>query len=315
MNNMGNVSIIIPCYNYGGLLSETLESLIAQTHAHWECIVVDDGSTDNTKEVVSKFAQRDARFKYVYQNNSGVSRARNNGLEHSRGDYIQFLDADDLLFGRKLEVHLAHLVRNPAMDLVYGPVQYFDDGNFGALRQSLDMSLLPWMPNVSGQGSDMVFQLVKSNIMVIQSPLIKKSSLEKTGHFNEVLRYNEDWYLWFKCALVGMAMVYDGSPEGMSYVRVHKASASQDRSKMLAGEKSMRLLLKADLSASVYHEFAGYNDARIIELNERLGNIYFERNLLDQGVKAFVQNAWMSGEYLKNLRNILYQFKKKLSSS
>lgn len=312
---MSLISVIIPCHNYGRLLSETLESLVQQTHSDWECIVVDDGSVDNTRQVVQEFAGRDGRFRYIHQSNGGVSRARNNGLRHALGEYIQFLDADDLLAVRKLEIHLGYLFANPSVGLVYGPVQYFDDGDFGALRQSLDMSLLPWMPNASGQGADMVFQLVKSNIMVIQSPLVKKSSLEKTGYFNEALRYNEDWYLWLKCALVGMTMVYDGSPEGMSYVRVHMASASQDRSKMLAGEKHMRLLLKADLSASVYHEFAGYNDARIIELNERLGNIYFERNLLDKGVRAFAQNAWISGEYVKNLRNILYQFKKKLRSS
>jgi glycosyltransferase involved in cell wall biosynthesis len=312
---MSLVSIIIPCYNYGWLLAQTLDSLLAQTYQMWECIIVDDGSTDNTREVSESYQSRDPRFRYIYQSNGGVSRARNNGLKHAFGTYIQFLDGDDLLSAHKLEVHLKYLLDNPAVDLVYGPVQYFDDGNFASLRQSLDMSGMPWMPNVSGQGPDIVFQLVKSNIMVIQSPLIKKAALAKTGFFNESLRYNEDWYLWLKCALVGMNIIYNEAIEGLSYVRVHKASASQERSKMIVGERDMRMLLKDDLVTIPVVEIIRYNDARIIDLNEHLGRMHFVNKRYIKGAKAFMNNAIITGKYLESVRHILYHIKIRLLKS
>jgi glycosyltransferase involved in cell wall biosynthesis len=82
---MSLVSIIIPCYNYGWLLAETLESVLKQHYAEWECLVIDDGSSDNTKQVAESFATKDARIKYVYQVNGGMSNARNNGLRLAKG--------------------------------------------------------------------------------------------------------------------------------------------------------------------------------------------------------------------------------------
>src|SRR5215831_15925290 len=100
------VSVIVPAYNYGSLIGETLDSLRNQTYNNWECWVIDDGSTDNTSEVVRVYCKSDPRIKYLPQMNSGPSVARNNGIRHSRGSYLQFLDADDLLEKRKIEHHV-----------------------------------------------------------------------------------------------------------------------------------------------------------------------------------------------------------------
>ncbi|OUJ73155.1 glycosyltransferase family 2 protein [Hymenobacter crusticola] len=306
------ISIIIPCFNYGWALAETLSSVLAQTYQQWECIVVNDGSQDDTEQVARSFIKRDKRFKYIYQTNTGVSRARNNGLQHARGTYIQFLDADDLLADRKLEVHLNYLLQNPQVDLVYGPVKYFDNGCFGSFRESLDKSLIPWMPKVSGKGYGILFRLVKSNIMVIQSPLIKKASLDKTGHFKEGMRYNEDWYLWIKFALAGMHMVYDDAVEGLSYVRVHETSASYDNIKMVIGEREMRLLLRTDLASKIYVDIAQYNMDRLIELSQRLGSMYFNDKKFRKGIELFLYNARVTGSYLENLKHILHYLKRGL---
>ena len=88
-------SIIIPTYNRGQLIAETIGSVQAQTFADWECIVVDDGSTDDTKEVIGLLSKKDPRIKYVYQQNAERSAARNNGIRHSKGTYVCFLDSDD----------------------------------------------------------------------------------------------------------------------------------------------------------------------------------------------------------------------------
>src|SRR4051812_48333219 len=100
------ISVIIPCYNYGHLIAETIDSIIAQTYQDFQIIVINDGSTDNTEEVVLKYADNDSRINYYKYPNSGLGTSRNRGIEKAIGDYIQFLDADDLIEKRKFEIQL-----------------------------------------------------------------------------------------------------------------------------------------------------------------------------------------------------------------
>jgi glycosyltransferase involved in cell wall biosynthesis len=97
------ISVIIPSYNRGYLIVDTIESLQAQTYPHWECIIVDDGSTDNSKQCIEQLMATDSRFKYIYQENSGPGSARATGLAASSGDFVQFLDSDDLISSNRFE--------------------------------------------------------------------------------------------------------------------------------------------------------------------------------------------------------------------
>lgn len=110
------ISVVIPCYNHGHYLSAAIESVLAQSYGHIEIIVVDDGSTDTTREVAQKYQQ----VKYVYQSNSGLSAARNKGIELSKGSYLLFLDADDALYPQALEINHKHLQQNPKAAFVSG---------------------------------------------------------------------------------------------------------------------------------------------------------------------------------------------------
>ena len=100
-DNKPLVSVIVPTYNYGHFIEETLECLCSQTYPNWECVVIDDGSTDDTAERVARFIERDSRFKFLRQTNARQAAAKNNGLRNSVGQYIQFLDADDLIEPQK----------------------------------------------------------------------------------------------------------------------------------------------------------------------------------------------------------------------
>src|SRR4026208_1635519 len=97
------ISVIVPAYNASHTLGETIESVLSQSFSDLELIIVDDGSTDRTREIVSKYNQKDERITYVWQINSGVSAARNKGVEISKGKYISIIDADDLWDKCKLE--------------------------------------------------------------------------------------------------------------------------------------------------------------------------------------------------------------------
>jgi glycosyltransferase involved in cell wall biosynthesis len=114
------VSVIVPVYNGSRFISDTLESVRRQTVADWECIVIDDGSTDDTAAVVKGQIAGDDRFRYVHQPNGGLSAARNAGLDRARGEYLQFLDADDVLLPGKLAEQLEVMAREGA------PVSYTD---------------------------------------------------------------------------------------------------------------------------------------------------------------------------------------------
>src|SRR6476660_4851457 len=113
---MSLVSVIVPCYNHAQYLSKALESVLVQTYNNWECIIINDGSTDNTKEVVADFCERDTRFRYLYQQNKGLANARNTGLKLSTGEYIQLLDADDAILKTKFEKQIA-LMESDSADI------------------------------------------------------------------------------------------------------------------------------------------------------------------------------------------------------
>ncbi|WP_264553458.1 glycosyltransferase family 2 protein [Flavobacterium sp. N2038] len=106
------VSIIIPCYNQGKFINETLQSVYLQTYITWECIIVNDGSTDNTEEIAKSWEAKDSRFKYYYKKNSGVSSTRNFGISKASGMYLQFLDSDDLLDEKKIQFSVDEILKS-----------------------------------------------------------------------------------------------------------------------------------------------------------------------------------------------------------
>ena len=119
------ISVIIPTYNRAELLKRAAQSVLAQTYKDFELIIVDDGSTDNTKEIVESL--NDSRIVYVYQKNAGACVARNNGIEHAKGEYIAFHDSDDVWHSNKLELQMQALIANNA-DVVFSKMNRYQDG-------------------------------------------------------------------------------------------------------------------------------------------------------------------------------------------
>ena len=126
MNN-SLVSIIIPCYNQGQYLTETLESVEAQTYTNWECVILDDGSTDNSKEVALSFCNKNKRFIYLYQENQGLSATRNNAIRNSHGEYILPLDADDKIHKDYIAQAVDVLEKSNDVKIVYCRAEFFGE--------------------------------------------------------------------------------------------------------------------------------------------------------------------------------------------
>ncbi|MDT8303007.1 MAG: glycosyltransferase family 2 protein, partial [Sedimentisphaerales bacterium] len=121
------VSIIIPCYQQAHFLPDALASVQSQTCADWECLIVDDGSPDATAAVAKESTGKDSRFRYLYKHNGGLSSARNSGLDHAKGRYIQFLDADDVILPQKLEQQLQCLCGATPYALSYCNYRYGEE--------------------------------------------------------------------------------------------------------------------------------------------------------------------------------------------
>ena len=185
------ISVIIPVYNSEKYINNAIESVLSQTYQKFEIIIIDDGSTDKTKQVVEKF--KDNRIIYIYQENSGPAEARNNGLKISRGEFVSFLDADDIWKQEKLEIQLEILSNNDDICMVYN--------HFTLKPEGEDIEKLIRFKNYNKE--DFIKNLLINPFNTIPYPstvMVKKSFLNKTGYFNSNLRSGEDWDLWFRLA-------------------------------------------------------------------------------------------------------------------
>ena len=130
MDNTPLVSVVIPMYNVENYIGETLQSILNQTYKNIEIIVVDDGSKDKSAEVVKDYQQKNACIRYIFQENSGVSAARNRGIEEASGEYIAFLDSDDLWLESKIEKQLER-ISSTGMGACYCGFKHYTDGRIG----------------------------------------------------------------------------------------------------------------------------------------------------------------------------------------
>ena len=260
------VSVIIPAHNYARYLGQAIDSLRDQVYTDWECVVVDDGSSDETAEMVAALAASDSRISLLSQAAAGPSAARNAGLAAVSGEFVQFLDADDLLGPRKLLHQVELFARNPKADIVYGDVRYFMEAGpeDGPARAESRWVGGPTRLAVSGTGSSMLAALVDDNIMVVEAPLIRRTFLEKVGGFDPRIRRMEDWELWLRCALAGAYFLADGAGEDaeLPHVRVHGASSSQNQIAMHAAAMQVRSGVNGRLPTS---ELRRLNSRRINE--------------------------------------------------
>lgn len=197
------ISIIIPCYNQDKFLDEALQSVLNQSYTNWECIVVNDGSTDNSESIAKNWTVKDSRFRCFHKTNSGVSATRNYALDKVKGDYIQFLDADDVIDKYKLELSLSLLeksnVKNEKMVI----------SNFRMFSNNQNKTTEPYCN-------------LKSDLFTYENLLYKwnetfsiplhcgffEASLFDIIRFPENLSAQEDWIVWVKIFKMGTKAIF-----------------------------------------------------------------------------------------------------------
>jgi len=224
------VSIIIAVYNYGQYLKDALESVLKQSFADYEVIVIDDGSTDDTAKVVEEWMVAfKGKLRYFFQNNQGVAAARNQGILKSRGEYITFLDADDAWYWHTLYTLVSYMELERNCGLLYGNVQFYDitlEKLIGC-RFHPDSVLFPY----TGKCFDKLF--LHGNFIPTSATLVRRSVFDKVGLFDHRFKCGEDLDMWVRVSAIFeikyinevLAKVRDHEVGlTLAYLSAHKAS-------------------------------------------------------------------------------------------
>jgi glycosyltransferase involved in cell wall biosynthesis len=215
------VSIIVPCYNQAKYLTETIKSVLNQIYQNWECIIINDGSTDNTDQIANELCLKDKRITLISQENAGVCSARNNAIMASNGKYILCLDADDLISPNFLDETVKLLEQNYDIKVATSTVYFFGRRKGKLVPKSYSLEIL-----------------LAQNQLVITS-LFRKSDFDRVGGFSNSMREGfEDWDFWIR-------MIKDGgqikcAEDAVFYYRLLRSS----RNRNIDYEKEKRLRFK-----------------------------------------------------------------------
>lgn len=252
------ISIIMPAYNAARFIERTIRSILAQTYKNWELIIIDDGSTDESKNKIDAFLKADTRIKYFYQENGKQGKARNKGIEMAQSDIIAFMDADDILIPEMLDEQYT-LLNNSHADLVFSSVHCVDE-------DLNDLKLPHGFPNKEISGINGAETLLKEgNPMPIITIVARKKSIIEAGCFkiSGDLQFAEEYSLWLRMLLNGCKFVRNDKNVALYVMHPNQSSR-------LAGKKFIQVL-------EVIHELPtpqGFH-----EIKKKYSSIWIRRNL------------------------------------
>lgn len=219
MNHYEPFSVVIPCYNHAAFLRQTVESVLQSTYPNLEILIVDDGSKDHSGTVGRELEQAHSAVRYIHQDNSGPSKARNNGIRQAKGTYILPLDADDLISPDYIADAVAVLQHDPEVKVVYCEAEKFGEKNG------------PWKLKPFSLG------LLAHNNMIFVSGIYRKADWEACGGYSEDMVWGrEDWEFW-------ISMLKDGGevvklPNVGFYYRIRSTS----RRKSMTDERKRKII-------------------------------------------------------------------------
>jgi glycosyltransferase involved in cell wall biosynthesis len=281
------VSIIIPTYNRAHLIAETLESVANQTYKDFECLVVDDGSTDDTQAVVEEFCKKDARFTYLSRptnREKGANACRNFGFENAKGSYVNWLDSDDLLLDSHIEMHLALHKNKPEIDASITLA-----GTFTETIGDLDAK---W--SATRREGDMLLHMINAHVNWQTATLLWKKSYFANSPFREDLVCSQEWTLHLESFITGL--FYHLEDKVTVYIRRHEERIG----KQVSGKKFVSKFMSR---LYIY---------QLLDSKKRLTKEY-ERQLLKRMLQT-IKNSIKNG-YSTESRSLVRRLKEIYSTS
>ena len=259
------ISAIIPTYNRASVILRSLGSVLAQTTPVTEAIVVDDGSTDNTRETLAPYLDW---IRYIYQENTGVSAARNRGAREARGEWLAFLDSDDEWLPRKIECQLEAVQAEPQAILVYGGVRVREPD--GSEREARGIP-----------SSEVVVALRSGTVFMPSVAMVRRDVFLQAGGFDESLSLGEDWDLWLRLKGKGAFL---GVAEPLILAYETRDSLSNHVERMLAnGERLIEKTLRQEVPGRARRARARRLRAKLYysaSISARMVSVEKERALL-----------------------------------
>ena len=256
---MPAVSVITPAWNAEGFIGETIESVLAQTFADWEMVIVDDGSTDGTASVVEAYAARDARIRLLQQQNAGPSAARNHAMRQARGDFFAFLDSDDRWTPDFLRAQMEVFGRYPETGLVT-TTGIFDGGPFDGQPMR---AVTPGCPILT------LTEIISDETAVFIMTVFRRTVFGTIGGFDETQWTSEDYDFWLRAAIAGF--VFRRNPQPLGMYRVRGNSLSRNRIRMIDGllqsfaKARARCDDQPDVRAAIDRQVARFESERLLE--------------------------------------------------
>ena len=284
------ISIVIPAFNAAGVIAETLASARLQTFKDFEAIIVDDGSTDDTAAVARRFCEADPRFFLIQQANQGVSAARNAAIRQSRGEWIAFLDADDVWLPEKLARQMELSRADPRADFLFTNLHFWDG------QRDLYPTFHAGQPLPEG---DIARSLIAHDAYGTSTVMVRREALFAVGLFDPAVDYSQDWDLWLRLGDRGLWA--RGVREPLVRYRRWPGSRMTNRLRMADGNVQ---ILELNLRATRHPEFRPL-------YRRKLASALAERELIrarpliasdPAAVPPLVWRAWRHERRLKWLR-------------
>lgn len=226
------VTVVIPSYNRAQYIAETIESVLGQTYPNIEIIVIDDGSTDNTREIVENYVPR---VQYVWQENAERGASRNHGLRLAKGEFISFLDSDDLWLPNKVEDDLAAFQDTPEAGVVFSDAMEID-------AEGRELKIM----RIKAYSGRVTERLIQNNFVVMATHLVKTELVRKIGGFREErqLSGSEDWEMWVRLSTISDFKYF---PKANTKKRTHDANSMTNAEGMNRSMKyALGLMLISD---------------------------------------------------------------------
>lgn len=224
------ISIITPTYNRADFLPEAIESVLTQDYENFEFLIIDDGSTDNSKEVIDRYTDC-GKIRYFYQENSGQSVARNKGIAEAKGNFICFLDSDNRWLPGKLSSSIRAFESHPEVDIVYGDVVLINEDGKEFSRKN--------MQRYSGR---ITKELLKNNCVSMNTTMTRTEKIREIGGFSSHVKVADDFDLWLR---LSASCSYLYIPEMMADYRVMKNQISSDKTRRInSNEEIIQRFLK-----------------------------------------------------------------------
>jgi glycosyltransferase involved in cell wall biosynthesis len=301
-------SIIIPTYNRAHLILKAIESVIVQTFTDWELIIVDDGSTDNTKELIAQYQDKDNRVRYIYQENAERSAARNNGIKHAKGEYICFLDSDDYYLKDRLK-NIYNFIQGEKKprNFYYTAITYDFNGRLEERQERM-------------RGKENVFEFIVQAIIGTPQVILSKEILIKE-RFDPRWHIGEDMELWLRLArfeeprfIKNQATVVAVEHEERS-VNVKKYNSGLDQLDLFKSifkkehsGKELNRKLKRRLSSNAYYSIFKYwlfNNNRFKSITSLIKSIVFKPNHEQTKYKVNLIFRLLIGAKFTSLKKLL----------